>query len=232
MNNEQRIRYVYDSIVQYKLDHDGNSPTRDELAGLVQINKTTLHVILRILEARKLLRRECNRNKAGKIHVVGGVWLPPEGWESPEDAALRIARQQQEEAARLVRLQQEEAARLVRLQQEEDARLARQKQEEAARLAAKRAGLFCECDRDIIRWQKQVSHPNPHTILMCQVCRDYEVETHGSSGIEPYPPEEGGNPCPANVESAAVAVKAKSPTLPAKQPRQPSTPSATNGRRA
>lgn len=64
MNNEQRIRFVFDAICQYKLDHDGNSPTRDELCALVRINKTSLHTILRVLEARNLIHRECNRNKS------------------------------------------------------------------------------------------------------------------------------------------------------------------------
>lgn len=100
MNNEQRIRFVFDAICQYKLDHDGNSPTRDELVKIVRINKSALHTVILVLEGRNLLRRESNRNQAGKIHVAGGVWLPPEGWESPADVAQRHARHQQEEAAR------------------------------------------------------------------------------------------------------------------------------------
>lgn len=73
MNQEQRIRYVFDAICQYKLDNDGNSPTRDELAAITATNKTKLHRILAVLEGRGLLRRDTNRNKAAKIHVVGGV---------------------------------------------------------------------------------------------------------------------------------------------------------------
>lgn len=199
MNHEQRIRFVFDTICQYKLDHDGNSPTRDELVAIVHINKTGLHMILRVLEARNLIHRESNRNKAGKIHVVGGVWLPPEGWESPQDAASRHARHQAEEAARR---------------------------------AAQQAGLLCDCGQNPVQWQKKVRFPNPHTILMCDGCKGYEVELYGQANIEPYqPPDSGDPPCPANAVSAAVAVNTKSPTPAAKQPRAPLPPSATNGRR-
>lgn len=155
MNNEQRIRFIFDTICQYKLDHDGNSPTREELVAIVRINKTALHTALLVLEARGLLRRESNRNKAGKIHVIGGVWLPPENWESPQDAASRYARQQQEEAARL---------------------------------AAVKDGLLCECGQNPVKWQKRVRFPHPHTILMCEECKEFEVELYGIANIQPYQP--------------------------------------------
>ena len=199
MNNEQRIRFVFDAICQYKLDHDGNSPTRDELVKIVRINKSALHTVILVLEGRNLLRRESNRNQAGKIHVTGGVWLPPEGWESPADVAQRHARHQLEEAAR-----------------------------RAERLA----GTLCECGQDIVRWKKTVRFPDRHIILMCEGCKKFEAELYGPTNIKPYPTEEGEDPCPANVESAAVAAKGKSPMPPAKPPKQPSTPNVTNGRPA
>ena len=60
--------------------------------------------------------------------------------------------------------------------------------EEAARLAARKAGLLCECGRDIVSWQKHVRFPNPHTILMCDECKNCEAEIYGPASIEPYHP--------------------------------------------
>lgn len=147
MNNEQRLRFVYDAIVAYKVEHDGNSPLRDELAGIVKINKTTLHRLLRILEGRNLLRRESNRNQAGKIYVVGGVWLPPEGWQAPVDLEKRAAERKQE------------------------------------LLAAKEAGLLCECGEGVVLWQKKITFPADHVLLLCDVCKGFEVEQYGDGGI-------------------------------------------------
>lgn len=150
VTNEQRIRYVFDAICVYKLAHDGCSPTRDELAAITQTSKTALHAILRVLEARGLLRRESNRNRAGKIYVMGAEWMPPEGWQSPLDAEQKAEER---------------------------------RQEEERRKAAARAGQLCECGEGVIKWQKRVMFPAVEMRLMCDICREFEIEMYGKAGI-------------------------------------------------
>ena len=151
MTNEQRIRYVFDAICAYKLAHDGCSPTRDELVELTQTSKTSVHTIVRVLEARGLLCRATNRNSAGKIYVVGGVWLPPEGWQSPLDAE-----QKAEERRR----------------------------EEERKQAAEKAGELCECGEGVVKWQKRMTFPVEKVMLLCDTCREFEMEMYGKAGIE------------------------------------------------
>lgn len=161
MNQEQRIRYVFDAICQYKLDNDGNTPTRDELATITATNKTTLHTILAVLEGRGQIRRDSNRNKAAKIYVVGGVWLPPEGWESPAEAQRRAEERQRK---------QSERERLLK--------------------KAAAVGLLCECGKDVVRWQKKVRFPRVEILRMCTGCVRFEKEQYGDAGIEAIPVEE------------------------------------------
>jgi len=156
MTNEQKIRFVYNAIVAYKIEHDGNSPLRDELAAIVRIDKSTLHRLVRVLEGRGLIRRESNRNQAGKIHVIGAVWLPPEGWQAPLDLEKRAA---------------EHAQELLR---------------------AKEAGTLCECGEGVIQWQKQISFPANHVLLMCDECKRVESNQYGSVGISEWRKDNGG----------------------------------------
>jgi hypothetical protein len=83
MITEQKVRNLYDVICVYKRVNDGNSPTREELVKLTGFTKTALHEYLLILESRKLIIRHVDRNKAGKIIVVGATWYAPEGWRHP-----------------------------------------------------------------------------------------------------------------------------------------------------
>lgn len=65
---------VYKAIVEYKIKHDGNSPTYEQLMDIVDTtSKAIVHHRIGILCADGRLRR---RNR--RIEVVGGRWLPPQ----------------------------------------------------------------------------------------------------------------------------------------------------------
>lgn len=72
-----RRKAIYEFIVDYKQDHDGNSPTVREIGEMLGIESTSMVVYyLRQLEELDLILVGSARSRA--IQVVGGQWLPPE----------------------------------------------------------------------------------------------------------------------------------------------------------
>lgn len=70
---------VYNFIIEYKVAHDGNSPTmRMIMAKFPTVVPSTSMAqwILRRLQAEGLIYRA--RGVSRSIEVIGGRWLPPE----------------------------------------------------------------------------------------------------------------------------------------------------------
>jgi len=72
------VQRVYDFIVTYKKEHDGNSPTIREIGEACRISSTSVVVYwLKRLEDQELIRRpepEFGNRYSVKIEVVGGCW--------------------------------------------------------------------------------------------------------------------------------------------------------------
>lgn len=69
-----RIDEVFDFIVKYKQEHDGNSPFFSEIMeGCGFVTKSHVaHYLKRLVADGKIARVH------RRIHVTGGAWLPPE----------------------------------------------------------------------------------------------------------------------------------------------------------
>ena len=66
---------IYQYIIDYKRNHDGNSPTRQEIKTYCGISSTSVvQYRLHKLEAKGLITVA-----GGRISVVGGLWIAP--WE-------------------------------------------------------------------------------------------------------------------------------------------------------
>jgi SOS-response transcriptional repressor LexA len=64
---------IFDWIVAYKTDNDGNSPTFSEIGVAFKINsKSVIKRIVEDLEDAGRIRLESNRVRS--IHVIGGQW--------------------------------------------------------------------------------------------------------------------------------------------------------------
>jgi hypothetical protein len=79
-------KLIYDFIVQYKRDHDGLSPTFDEIAEGCYLSRAGVKYHLPILQLQGILRIGGRRG----IEVIGGAWVPPdeaEGTDAKSDEA-------------------------------------------------------------------------------------------------------------------------------------------------
>jgi SOS-response transcriptional repressor LexA len=74
------VEAVFDFIVAYKREHDGNSPTIREIMLACGISSTSMVVFyLNKLERRGIIRRPepvFGARYANGIEVVGGKWTP------------------------------------------------------------------------------------------------------------------------------------------------------------
>jgi len=70
-------RRVYEFIVAYKRQHDGNAPTMQEIGDACFLGKTTVFFHLQQLEKHGLIRRpepKLGNRYCQKIEIVGGHW--------------------------------------------------------------------------------------------------------------------------------------------------------------
>ncbi|RMD57453.1 hypothetical protein D6833_13880 [Candidatus Parcubacteria bacterium] len=74
MNDDLMILYNY--IVEYKMAHDGNSPSYYDIAGALDMNTGAVYRALRLLKARGLIDFEPRKTRS--IIVKGAKWIPPE----------------------------------------------------------------------------------------------------------------------------------------------------------
>lgn len=73
---------IYDMIVQYKIDNNGNSPTLLDVQTATGLSRTGAHHALARLTRHGLLEKPDRQgDNTRRIMVPGGVWLPPPGWE-------------------------------------------------------------------------------------------------------------------------------------------------------
>jgi len=76
LNNPMR-KQVFDFIVTFKQEHNGNSPTIIEIAEACGFaSKNTAHFYLGILEKNGLISRPFF-GASRMIEVTGGTWNPP-----------------------------------------------------------------------------------------------------------------------------------------------------------
>jgi SOS-response transcriptional repressor LexA len=72
------VQQVYDFIVEYKREHDGNSPTIREIGDACKITSTSVVIYWLIrLENQGFIRRPepaMGNRYAAKIEVIGGKW--------------------------------------------------------------------------------------------------------------------------------------------------------------
>jgi hypothetical protein len=74
---------VFEFVVAYKKEHDGNSPSLREIADACHIVVSGAYYHLSRLELEHRVRLSGPRSRT--IEIVGATWLPPEG-EHPEGA--------------------------------------------------------------------------------------------------------------------------------------------------
>lgn len=76
----QRVREVYLQLVQYKLEHDGNTFPKRELARLHGNSADGIYTAIHTLVRLGLIERDSG---LGDIIIIGGKWIPPEepNWE-------------------------------------------------------------------------------------------------------------------------------------------------------
>lgn len=76
INNRQAI---YEFIVQFKIEHDGNSPTyREIMAATGLSSSSTVAYYLNQLEEAGFIIRSMQGGNSRVIEVPGGFWVPPE----------------------------------------------------------------------------------------------------------------------------------------------------------
>lgn len=79
---------VFDFVVRYKQDHDGNSPSTREIAEACCITLSAVRYHLTRLEIDHLIHTSGKPRR--NIEIVGGTWQPPAGEHSDgEDPAVR-----------------------------------------------------------------------------------------------------------------------------------------------
>ncbi len=78
---------VFDFVVRYKREHDGNSPSTREIAEACCITLSAVRYHLTRLEIDNLIHTTGKPRR--NIEIVGGTWQPPEGsrMEGEEPAA-------------------------------------------------------------------------------------------------------------------------------------------------
>lgn len=82
-NEIGKERLIFDYICWYKFQHDGNAPTRSEIARYLNVANSGLAYYLDLLRRNKLIEIDMSGLTAGHISVAGGVWRPPMGWAKP-----------------------------------------------------------------------------------------------------------------------------------------------------
>ena len=68
---------IFDFIVRYKREHDGNSPSTREIAEICCITPSAVRYHLTRLEIDNLIHTTGKPRR--NIEIVGGIWQPPEG---------------------------------------------------------------------------------------------------------------------------------------------------------
>jgi hypothetical protein len=93
---------IFDFLVRYKQEHDGNSPSMREVADACHVVLSAAHFHLLRLERDHRIHLNDNRSRA--IEIVGAAWQPPEeveDREAPEpDPPARSAGEEQHWPAR------------------------------------------------------------------------------------------------------------------------------------
>jgi repressor LexA len=68
-------------IMRYKMRHDGNSPTYQEIMGEIGLSSTsTVSYHLDRLENEGLIRRPASTGNSRVIEIVGGKWTAPKDY--------------------------------------------------------------------------------------------------------------------------------------------------------
>jgi len=69
---------IFDFIVKFKEEHDGNSPTIRQIGDAVGLRSTsTVSRQLYFMEQIGMIERDATQGAARLIKVVGGVWIAP-----------------------------------------------------------------------------------------------------------------------------------------------------------
>lgn len=68
---------IYKYVLDFKVDHCGDSPSRRELAEGLEVPLSVVHHHLVMLERAGLITRPSARD-ARRIGIPGAVWTPPE----------------------------------------------------------------------------------------------------------------------------------------------------------
>jgi predicted transcriptional regulator len=68
---------IYDFIVQFKAEHDGNSPSIREMAEKFERSTNTINYDLSYLDAMGLIERG-EKGESRMIKVVGAKWIAPD----------------------------------------------------------------------------------------------------------------------------------------------------------
>lgn len=71
--SEPRVSAIFDFIVQYKQEHDGNSPTIREIGDAVGLrsSSTVNYYLQRLVKEKKIYIAD---NLSRSIEVIGGSW--------------------------------------------------------------------------------------------------------------------------------------------------------------
>lgn len=65
---------IYNFIIQFKRDHDGLSPTLEEIAAGCFLSKAGVKYHMPYMELQGMIRIDGRRG----IEIIGGSWFPPE----------------------------------------------------------------------------------------------------------------------------------------------------------
>lgn len=75
---DKKLQELYDYIVKFKAEHDGNSPTERQIMAALNISSTSVvHYRLAALEDDGRIRRNGGRGQG--VSIPGARWLPPSG---------------------------------------------------------------------------------------------------------------------------------------------------------
>jgi SOS-response transcriptional repressor LexA len=76
MDLHETTRAIYDYILSYKIQHDGNSPTMREIGSACYVTPSgVLYHLERLEDEGYIMLKGEHRSRA--IYVVGGTWMPP-----------------------------------------------------------------------------------------------------------------------------------------------------------
>lgn len=84
-NLKVRAQRLYDFLIEYKIDHNGNSPTVIEMRDSASLSKSgRVQGVLRILENIGLIRMgktEEGNNRRWQIEIIGSEWVSPKNMD-------------------------------------------------------------------------------------------------------------------------------------------------------